>query len=113
MYLRAWTFRFFPYTQVIKGEVISPAFYRRVRRIGQPARVNGTTNIMKSQGSFTLVFAAVLAITILSLIVSFFTAWSLPNTSAASALNEATLSVFKLGCGAIIGLLGGRALGSG
>ena len=65
---------------------------------------------MNSQiGSFRLVFASVFAITILCLLVSVYLT-SRPDSLAARALNDTVLSVFKLGCGAVIGLLGGRTL---
>jgi len=64
---------------------------------------------MNSPGYFKLVFASVFAITILCLLVSIYLT-SRPDNPAARALNDTVLSVFKLGCGAIIGLLGGRTL---
>jgi hypothetical protein len=58
---------------------------------------------------FKLVFSAVFFITVLCLGVAIYLALHQPNEEI-KALNEKVLSVFTLGCGAIIGLLGGKAL---
>ena len=58
---------------------------------------------------FWPVFATVLLIVLVCLGVSIYLA-SRPCTPATRALNDTVLSVFELGCGAIIGLLGGRTL---
>jgi hypothetical protein len=59
---------------------------------------------------FKLVFASVLGITITCLLVSLYLSTRQAPTEAINSLNEKVLSVFTLGCGAIIGLLGGKAL---
>lgn len=65
---------------------------------------------MNSQADcFRLVFLSLLAIALLCLLVSVYLT-SRPDSPAARALNDTVLSVFKLACGAIIGLLGGRTL---
>ncbi len=58
---------------------------------------------------FKLVFASVLSITLICLGVALYLTLQTPN-DAIKSLNEKVLSVFTLGCGAIIGLLGGKAL---
>lgn len=55
------------------------------------------------------VLLAVVLIVILCLAVSVYVT-TLPDSPAARSLNEVVLSVFQLACGAIIGLLGGKAL---
>lgn len=58
---------------------------------------------------FKLVFLSVLLLTLLCLGISVYI--SLQGvTQAAQNLNEKLLAVFNLGCGAIIGLLGGKSL---
>lgn len=57
--------------------------------------------------TFTMVFTAVLGITLLCLGVAIYLAQQ-PQSDAIRSLNEKVLSVFTLGCGAIIGLLGGK-----
>jgi hypothetical protein len=59
--------------------------------------------------AFTLVFTAVLGITLICLGVALYLAQQ-PQSDAIRSLNEKVLSVFTLGCGAIIGLLGGKTL---
>lgn len=59
--------------------------------------------------TFKLVFLSVLSITLLCLVLAVFLALREQN-EATKNLNEKLLSVFTLGCGAIIGLLGGRTL---
>jgi hypothetical protein len=59
---------------------------------------------------FKLVFASVLGLTILSLGVSVFITFEGSASPYYSSLNEKVSSVFTLGCGAIIGLLGGKTL---
>jgi hypothetical protein len=58
---------------------------------------------------FKLVFLTVLGLTIVCLAVSLYLATSIQN-EAVKSLNEKVLTVFNLGCGAIIGLLGGKAI---
>jgi len=58
---------------------------------------------------FKLVFASVLSITFICLGVALYLTMQTPS-DAIKSLNEKVLSVFTLGCGAIIGLLGGKAL---
>jgi hypothetical protein len=58
--------------------------------------------------AFKLVFLAVLGLTIICLITSFRA--GRPMTKDESGLFELGASTFKLGFGAIIGLLGGKAL---
>ena len=58
---------------------------------------------------FSLVFASVLGITVLCLGVALYLAQQ-PQSDPIRSLSEKVLSVFTLGCGAIIGLLGGKSL---
>ena len=60
--------------------------------------------------AFKLVFVSALCITLLSVIVCCPLAVLGASTMEAKALFEACLTTFKLGFGAIIGLLGGKAL---
>ena len=63
---------------------------------------------------FKMVFLSVLALTLLCLLLSVYVSTHIysgaGNVDAMKSLNEKLLSVFTLGCGAIIGLLGGKAL---
>lgn len=59
---------------------------------------------------FKLVFTSVLSITLICLVVAIFLAMRSNPSEEIKSLNEKVLSVFTLGCGAIIGLLGGKAL---
>jgi len=63
---------------------------------------------------FKMVFISVLGLTILCLLLSVYISIHLDsgakNVEAMKSLNEKLLSVFTLGCGAIIGLLGGKTL---
>jgi len=56
-----------------------------------------------------MVFIAVFALTILCLLGSFWLTTH-DQSPAIANLNDKLLSVFTLGCGAIIGLLGGKHL---
>jgi hypothetical protein len=58
---------------------------------------------------FSLVFTSVLGITLLCLGIAVYLAL-LPQSDAIKSLDEKVLSVFTLGCGAIIGLLSSRKL---
>ncbi len=57
---------------------------------------------------FKSTFRAVLMLTVLCLSVSVFLTFRAESTTVRS-LNETVLTCFKLGCGAILGLLGGKA----
>jgi hypothetical protein len=60
--------------------------------------------------AFKLVFFSVLGLTVLSLIVGVVLVL-LPNPSEeAKRLTETCSTIFKLGCGTIFGLIGGKAL---
>ncbi len=59
--------------------------------------------------SFKLVFISVLGITLLCLAVAIYLAQQ-PQSDAVRSLVEKVLSVFTLGCGAMIGLLGAKKL---
>jgi len=58
---------------------------------------------------FKLVFLSVLLLTLLCLGISVYVSLY-GATPAAQNLNDKVLAVFNLGCGAIIGLLGGKSL---
>jgi len=60
--------------------------------------------------TFKLVFLSVLAITVLSMIVGCCLVVASVESEPAKALMTTCLSTFKLGFGAIIGLLGGKAI---
>ena len=66
-------------------------------------------NTETGSASFKLVFAGVFVIVIVCLGVSVYLASQADNMLTRS-LQEKVLSVFTLGCGAIIGLLGGKTL---
>ena len=68
----------------------------------------GTTQVSISP-VFKLVFLTVLGLTIVCLAVSLYLAMQQQN-EATKSLNEKVLTVFNLGCGAIIGLLGGKTI---
>jgi hypothetical protein len=60
---------------------------------------------------FRLVFFGVLGLTVGSLVVSGLIATFVPNPSdEAKAIFNVTLSIFQIGAGAVIGLIGGEAL---
>ena len=65
---------------------------------------------VKLTPAFTLIFFSVLGLTILSLIVSIYLV-QLPNQSEeVKRLAETCSTTWKLGFGAIVGLIGGKAL---
>lgn len=68
-----------------------------------PGAADATSN------SFRLVFASIMLLVVFCLGVSLYLTLQ-PDSAIARSLNEKVLSVFTLGCGAIIGLLGGRTL---
>jgi hypothetical protein len=61
---------------------------------------------------FTMIFVSVLGLTLICLFTSLYVSFHMDagakNLEAMKSLNEKLLSVFTLGCGAIIGLLGGK-----
>jgi hypothetical protein len=57
---------------------------------------------------FKLVFTTVLAITILCLILNLLVVLMAPNGSQAASLADTCSTAFKLGFGAIVGLVGGK-----
>jgi len=75
---------------------------------------NGRPRQPKAQPSFKMVFLSVLGLTFLCLLISVYVSIHIDsgakNVDAMKSLNEKLLSVFTLGCGAIIGLLGGKTL---
>jgi uncharacterized SAM-binding protein YcdF (DUF218 family) len=58
---------------------------------------------------FLLIFGSVLLITLICLGVSLYLSMQIPS-DAIQNLDEKVLAVFTMGCGAIIGLLGGKAI---
>jgi hypothetical protein len=83
--------------------------------MGTPPRAANAVNNTNGAGvvtltpAFKLVFLSVLGITLVCLVLAVFISLQTQN-EAIKALNDKLLSVFTLGCGAIIGLLGGRTL---
>jgi hypothetical protein len=59
---------------------------------------------------FKLIFIAVLALTLISLLVMCVVAVSGSDTDASKNVLDATSTTFKMGFGAIIGLIGGKAV---
>lgn len=75
------------------------------------ANVNGNAAVVTLTPTFKLVFLSVLGLTLICLLLAVYLSLNATQgNKAAEALNEKLLSVFTLGCGAIIGLLGGRTL---
>ena len=60
--------------------------------------------------TFKLIFLSVLGITVLSMVLSCYLWASNPASAEKSALMAALMTTWKLGFGAIIGLLGGKAI---
>lgn len=58
---------------------------------------------------FKLVFLSVLGLTLLNLLTAVVVS-CVPQTPATGQIVTTTLDMFKVGCGAIFGLLGGKAL---
>jgi hypothetical protein len=72
-------------------------------------RNNAAESVVTLTPTFKLVFLSVLGITLICLMLAVFIALH-QQTDATKNLNDKLLSVFTLGCGAIIGLLGGKTL---
>ena len=75
----------------------------------EPSQTNAQATVTLTP-VFKLVFSSVLSITLICLIVSVFLALRTNPSNTVKSLDEKVLSVFTLGCGAIIGLLGGKTL---
>lgn len=60
--------------------------------------------------TFKLIFLGVLGITVLSMLLSCYLLASAPRSVETTALMNAFMSIFKLGFGALIGLMGGKAV---
>jgi len=75
------------------------------------AKGNGNAAVVTLTPTFKLVFTSVLGLTVLCLCLAVYVSlFGGQGNKAVDALNDKLLSVFTLGCGAIIGLLGGRTL---
>ena len=71
-------------------------------------------NVGTPISAFELVFVSILALTIISLAVSVYLAVSIANPSdQVKGLIETCSTTWKLGFGAIVGLIGGKAIDRG
>ena len=71
---------------------------------------SSTTITVTLTPAFKLVFLSVLGITVLSMVLSCYLVASGAASEDKTALVQACLTTWKLGFGAIIGLLGGKAI---
>jgi hypothetical protein len=86
---------------------IKAAAATQVDQLGQapPSPIVKITDITPR---FKLVFTTVLAITILCLVLNLLVVLMAPNGSQAASLADTCSTAFKLGFGAIVGLVGGK-----
>jgi hypothetical protein len=75
------------------------------RKSKSPSRVVKVTDITPR---FKLVFATVLAITVLCLLLNLVIVLAAPSGASAQAFADTCSTAFKLGFGAIVGLVGGK-----
>jgi hypothetical protein len=75
------------------------------RKPESPSRVIKVTDITPR---FKLVFATVLAITILCLLLNLVIVLAAPSGASAASFADTCSTAFKLGFGAIVGLVGGK-----
>ena len=80
-----------------------------MRDVHSTSRQPDTTELQPQGAKFSLVFSSVLGITVLCLGVAIYLV-ERPQSDAIRSLTDKVIAVFTLGCGAIFGLLGGKAL---
>lgn len=75
---------------------------------GVTRRVSGGGAVNRISPVFKLVFLTVLALTVLSLVAAVFLSFIDPPTEERSRLIETCSTTWKMGFGAVVGLIGGK-----